>query len=172
MRSGKVSIADPNYAEAWRDLSRDGELLDLRDDYFSNPVRVSGRQLSSLRYAPKTRGKEPDSLSDGYVLIRYTVKSNGRVEDVQVVESDPPGIMDKALVSTFSRSVFRPRREDGFAVVSERQLYQLDFLYSRKDRSTKDDRKDGPLEYPDDDRNGSGDTGGGGRLPRPEKASD
>lgn len=165
-RNGKFTTADVNYAEAWRDLSREEDLLGLRDEYFASPVRVAGRKLSLLRYAPDARGKARDTLNTGYVLIRYSVKSNGRVEDVQVVESEPPGIMDKALVSTFSRSVFRPRRVDGVAVYSERLLYQLDFLSSRDDSRSRDKKDNVPLEYPDDARTD------GGRIAYPERAPD
>ena len=67
---------------------------------FLVPVRLTGRAFSTLKYAPKSRGKPPDSLKDGHVLVGYTINSRGRAKDVKVIESEPPGIMDKALVST------------------------------------------------------------------------
>lgn len=171
-RSGRSTSAEKYYAEAWRDLSRDDVYLDLRDQFFANPVRVAGRQLSSLAHAPNTRGKSPDTLEDGYVLISYTVNSNGRAEDVKVIESDPPDMMDQVLVSTFQRSWFRARRIDDEAVDADRLFYQLDFRYATESRMDKPRKS---LEYPDaaiesdsEDEDGAR----GGRLPYPEKASE
>jgi TonB family protein len=171
-RSGKQTTADEHYSAAWRDLSRDDLHIDLRDRFFENPVRVSGRQLSRLAYAPGSRDEAPETLEDGYVLISYTVKSDGRTEDVKVVESEPPGMMDKSLVSTFMRSHFRARRIEGQAVDTDRLLYQLDFRYAKESGKN---RSDGPLEYPEDslDSDSEDDDGDrGGRLAYPEKVPD
>jgi len=146
---GKSSSADERYAEAWQNLSRDDELLDLRDHYFLVPVRLTGRAFSTLKDAPDTRGKPADALKSGHVLVSYNVTSRGRVKDVKVIESEPPGIMEKALVSALSRSVFRPRREDGVAVDTNGKLYQLDFRYAGSADDEKEDQSGERLEYPE-----------------------
>ncbi len=139
-RSGKATSAEENYTEAWRDLSRDGSDLDLRDRFFAKPVRVAGRPLSSLELAPNARKVNPEYLSAGRVLISYTVKADGRTADIRVVESEPSGMMDKSLVSTFSRSLFRPQRVDGVATDAENQLFQLDFRYARDKKSARESK--------------------------------
>jgi hypothetical protein len=78
--------------------------------------------------------------------------------------------MDKALVSTFARSSFRPRREDGVAVDADRLLYQLDFLYSSQGKKDAPDDDDQPLEYPEP-ASKPGNTNDG-RLEYPEKTLD
>jgi tetratricopeptide (TPR) repeat protein len=170
IRSGKPTLADEQYSAAWRDLSLNDEYIELRNEYFANPVRVNGRMLSSLKFAPNARGKPADTLSSGYVLISYAVRKNGRANDVQVIESDPPGVMDKVLVSTFARSSFRPRREDGVAVDADRLLYQLDFLYSSQGKKDAPDNDDQPLEYPEPASKPA--STGDGRLEYPEKTLD
>ena len=105
-------------------------------------------------------------LADGYILIRYSVGSNGRAEDVKVVESDPPDLMDKALVSTFLRSYFRARRVDGAAVNTDRLLYQLDFQYVEE---TKKKRSEDSLDYPEAAIESDEDSDRGGKLSYPKK---
>ena len=145
-RSGKAMTAEETYAEAWGDLSRDDRDLDLRDGFFAQPVRVAGRPLSLLEVAPNARKTSPEDLSAGRVLISYTVQADGETTDIRVVESEPSGLMDKSLVSTFSRSLFRPQRVDGVATAAENQIFQLDFRYAR---SKKSDRESKPQQSPD-----------------------
>jgi hypothetical protein len=168
MRSGKAVSAEENYVEAWSNLSRNESDIDLRDRLFNSPVRVAGRQLSSLAYTSGVRNRDSDALSQGHVLISYTVMSDGRTAHLQIVESDPPGLMDKPLLSTFSRSLFRARRVDGAAVDTERQLYQLDFKYptgkdATRSRKTKDPDADQEKEKQQNDR---------GKLSYPGKPGD
>jgi len=165
---GKSASADERYAEAWQNLSHDDELLDLRDHYFSAPVRLRGRAFSTLEYAPDSKGKP--FLKSGHVLVSYTVTSRGRVEDVKVIESEPPGIMDKPLVSTLSRSVFRPRREDGVAVDTKGKLHQLDFRYTGSVDDEKNDQSGQRLENPESDTEKSDIRGS--RLEYPAKPAD
>jgi tetratricopeptide (TPR) repeat protein len=166
-RSGKATSSEESYAEAWRDLSHDDSDLDLRDRFFANPVRIAGRPISALEFSPNARKKDPEDLALGYVLISYTVQADGRTADVRVIESEPPGVMDKSLVSTFARSLFRPQRVAGVATGAESQLFQLDFRYpgsekpDRSDKSlteldsapepkdTKEKSNDGRLSYPE-----------------------
>jgi TonB family protein len=145
-RSGKAMSAEETYAEAWGDLSQDDRDLDLRDGFFAQPVRVAGRPLSLLEVAPKAQKASPEDLSTGRVLIRYTVQADGQTTDIRVVESEPSGLMDKSLVSTFSRSLFRPQRVDGVATAAENQLFQLDFRYAKDKKSGRESE---PQQDPD-----------------------
>jgi TonB family protein len=145
-RSGKAMSAEETYAEAWGDLSQDDRDLDLRDRFFAQPVRVAGRPLSLLEVAPNAHKASPEDLSTGRVLISYTVQADGQTADIRVVESEPSGLMDKSLVSTFSRSLFRPQRVDGVAMAAENQLFQLDFRYAKDKKSGRESK---PQRDPD-----------------------
>ncbi|HEY8520565.1 MAG TPA: energy transducer TonB [Gammaproteobacteria bacterium] len=54
---------------------------------------------------------------EGYVVLAYTVREDGAVEDIEVVESMPPGLHDQAAIAALrlwryqpSGSVTRKRR--------------------------------------------------------------
>lgn len=152
-RSGKAASAEEVYSEAWEDLSLNDSHLELRDGFFANPVRVAGRPLSALEYAPNSRKLPPESLATGRVLINYTVQPDGRTTDVRVIESDPAGLMDKSLVSTFSRSLFRAQRIAGNATTAENQLFELNFRYAKSEKpARKNDSPKVPDAEPEEDK--------------------
>ncbi|UCG71691.1 MAG: TonB family protein [Chromatiales bacterium] len=154
--SGRFDTAIAYYERAWQALSLESGYEDLREEFFSEPVRVTGLGWGNLRYAP---GDVSDwnLLSDGYVLVRYDVSEKGRVKDVVVIESNPSDLMDRRVAEALRRSYFRPRFADGVAVVSEGLLYRHDFYYRPKDPGRSEDAGK-PIEAPDD---------GGGRLEYP-----
>ncbi|MGI9329343.1 MAG: TonB family protein [Gammaproteobacteria bacterium] len=157
MGAGQRDTANANYERAWQALSQDPEYSDLRQLYFSNPVRVAGLGWSVLRYGPGVRGNAPDLL-EGFVLVRYDVATDGRTENVTIIESDPQDLMDKRVKSAIKRSYFRPRYSDGVAAVAEGQLYRHDFRY-RPEPPEKRKKDSKPLKPP---------TGGGsGRIDYP-----
>jgi protein TonB len=57
--------------------------------------------------------------ASGFVVVRYDIGDNGRVSNVTVVESTPPGVFDDAALSAVRKWVYEPRRENGVAVVSQ-----------------------------------------------------
>jgi tetratricopeptide (TPR) repeat protein len=158
-RQGKFETSEINYAEAWQNLSLDDQYLDQRDEYFAEPVRVSGGTFSGIEF--KSRGKPVSSLKDGFVLIRYTVTERGRAIDIKVIESEPPGLMDGSIISTYKQSFYRPRRVDGVAVPSNGLPARHGFKYARsldkqsddktKKVSTDSSADSERLEYPDKD---------------------
>ena len=155
-REAMPSAAETEYNAAWDDLSSEDIYREQRDKYFSAPVRVAGGPLST--YARGARNKSVDALQDGYVLISYTVSPNGRASDVKIVESYPTDVMDKSISTTYKRSYFRPRMEDGIAVEATGLLARHEFKYSpeldqasdRADESGSRQRSSGKrIESPD-----------------------
>lgn len=149
----KLDSASKRYLEAWSDLSADDNFLDVRDKYFEQPVRVAGMRLANLSSTDEALEAPRKRLRDGYVLLGYTVTPRGRVEDIRIIEADPPDVMDERLTSLWKRSKFRPRFVDGQAVAAENLLLRHDFRYAeppeqRDDESDKPASK-GALEYPD-----------------------
>ena len=155
-RQGKVETSEANYVEAWEDLSRDDEYLDQRDEYFAEPVRVSGGTFSKIEF--NSRGEPDDSLQDGFVLISYTVTVKGRTRNIEIIESEPPGLMDGSIVSTYKRSHYRPRRVEGVAVASDGLASRHEFKYFKSSAERQNDNtrkssagsgaKSERLEYP------------------------
>jgi protein TonB len=58
------------------------------------------------------------SRPGGYVVLSYTVGANGRVADLEVVESSPSGVFDGAAQAAVRKWLYEPRKENGVAVAS------------------------------------------------------
>lgn len=156
-RQGKFESSELNYSVAWDNLSQDESYEEQRDYYFREPVRVLGGRFSTIEYS--SRGKSESSLKDGYVVISYSITENGRVRDLEVIESEPAGLMDRSILATYKRSIYRPRRADEGAVASTDRISRHDFRYAEsqaevQDASDDDEgskkrgRDDERLEYP------------------------
>jgi protein TonB len=52
------------------------------------------------------------------VTVKFNIGVNGRVSDVDVVESSPPGVFDDAAQAAVRKWVYDPRKENGVAVES------------------------------------------------------
>jgi TonB family protein len=55
----------------------------------------------------------------GYVVVRFSVTESGRVADVAIIESTPPGVFDDAAQNAVRKWMYEPRRENGVAVASQ-----------------------------------------------------
>ncbi|MEJ2604363.1 MAG: TonB family protein [Gammaproteobacteria bacterium] len=130
---GEAQKARRAYGSAWDLLSADEELLGDRDQRFARPVKI--REASAPAYAdeetnpvvnPVYRGREFDR---GTVVIGYTVNERGRAEDITVVESEPPGLMDSEAKRAVRRFVYRPRYEAGDPVATPGQTFRHSFAY-------------------------------------------
>jgi TonB family protein len=63
----------------------------------------------------------PSGLSrktTGFVVLSYNIQTNGKVSDIQVLESEPAGVFDESARDAVRRWVYDPRRENGVAVAS------------------------------------------------------
>ena len=54
----------------------------------------------------------------GYVVVRFSIGVNGRVSNLEVVESVPQGVFDDAVEKAVRKWVYEPRKENGVAVES------------------------------------------------------
>ncbi|HKU91533.1 MAG TPA: energy transducer TonB, partial [Steroidobacteraceae bacterium] len=59
--------------------------------------------------SPKTKG---------YVVLSYNIQTNGKVSDIQIVESEPAGVFDDSARDAVRRWVYEPRKENGVTVAS------------------------------------------------------
>jgi protein TonB len=57
--------------------------------------------------------------ASGYVVVRFDVGDNGRVSNVEVLESTPPGVFDDAALTAVRKWVYEPRKENGVPVISQ-----------------------------------------------------
>lgn len=50
---------------------------------------------------------------EGHVTVRYRIRSDGSVDHVEVVESDPPGVFDDAAILAVRTWRYEPATVDG-----------------------------------------------------------
>jgi len=55
----------------------------------------------------------------GFVVVRFEIGENGRVSNVAVIESTPPGVFDDAATTAVRKWIYEPRKENGVAVSSQ-----------------------------------------------------
>ena len=55
----------------------------------------------------------------GFVVVRFEIGESGRVDDVAVIESTPPGVFDDAATTAVRKWIYEPRKENGVAVSSQ-----------------------------------------------------
>lgn len=70
------------------------------------------------RPAPRYPSAARRNRTEGFVRVRLRVDPDGRVEDVVVVESEPPGVFDRVALEAARRYRFEPATRNGQAVES------------------------------------------------------
>ncbi len=65
---------------------------------------------------------EAQSAPDGRVLLLLLIDETGRVDEVQLLESDPPGLMDDAGLAVWRNARFTPAMKDGKYVRSRKKV--------------------------------------------------
>jgi TonB family protein len=67
-------------------------------------------------------GTNVSRKASGFVVVSFTINEKGRVNDVNVVESTPPGVFDDAAQAAVRKWVYEPRKENGVEVASKGQV--------------------------------------------------
>lgn len=124
MAIGRRVAALDRYREAWLRLGDAEDGARLRQAWFGTPAAVTAPQPSWRGVRP--RGSEP-GLTDGQVIATYSVNAQGRAENIEIIESYPPGRKDTTVRRTLREMRFRPRFEDGEPVASDDQRYSFLF---------------------------------------------
>lgn len=71
-------------------------------------------QLKRTRYvAPEYPDRALNDRVSGSVTVQYVVDKKGYTQDVQVVQSDPPGVFDRAVIEAIRRWRYRPAKYNG-----------------------------------------------------------
>lgn len=146
--------ARETYREAWELLSADDEALDLRTELLQYPViplrsarlpvQVPREMSDASRYEPEPRA--------GSVVLQLTIESDGTVSGAQVMESEPPGMIDEVVVALIKGAKFRPQMRDGEPVRTEDVIYRHRFRwYERRDPEPAEDMP-APSEPVDEER--------------------
>ncbi|HJP03948.1 MAG: energy transducer TonB [Gammaproteobacteria bacterium] len=143
---GSMRDARRVYKSAWQILSEEDEAKKHHDNYFGSPVGIRAEYLPDVHPSrSKTRQQlreDPDAFSSGYVSVSYDINENGRVKNVTVLESEPPGLIDKRIKILVSRIGYRPRMVDGEPVATTDNRLTHEFMYLSLDLEEGDTRDD------------------------------
>ena len=136
---GNVQQAQRIYAAAWIDLGDADNRLDYRREHLEKFVVLRSYPLPTTahRLTEKNKGGNDDPLLQASVTFRYDVTERGRVENVKVVDANPPEFIEvhHRASREIRRRIYRPRYTDGQPVSTEGQIVEHTFFY-RQDELT------------------------------------
>lgn len=116
------------YARAYDLLSGDAAMADRLEALFGSPVPL-------FYVRPRPPEIDPDApeeeLGRGFVLVEYDVSSIGRAVDIELLDSDPPGVMDHRFKLSLRGARFRPRIVDGKPVHTKGLRMRSTFAFRR-----------------------------------------
>lgn len=98
----------------------------IRDD------RPRLRELIPIRYVTPRYppGAESNGL-EGFAVVSFTVNEEGAVEDLAIVDSQPPGVFDQEALLAAERLRFEPRLINEVPVRVEGVTYRFDWRLPR-----------------------------------------
>ena len=92
-------------------MSADLGAFDLAGLNLSAPV--DGDTLAIVRVLPRYPSRALSRGIEGWVLMEFAIDELGLAVNPVVIESEPPGIFDRAALSAVKRWKYRPMIEDG-----------------------------------------------------------
>lgn len=96
--------------------------LSLGDGPYLGPLAATQLDSSFVplsRQPPEYPYKAARRGIEGWVRVAFDVTATGTVENVEVIESDPPGVFDIAATRAVARWRFKPRMVNGEAVAGK-----------------------------------------------------
>lgn len=69
--------------------------------------------IATVKVPPNYPRRAQQAKLEGYVTMAVSIRADGTVSDVEVLDSDPPRLFDQAAVSAMQRWKFRPKTVDG-----------------------------------------------------------
>jgi TonB family protein len=130
---GKTGYSGTEYQRAWQLLESAPNGRTLQRQWFTGANYVLYEPIS-----PRGLSMAPDALS-GHVTVSFDIDKAGNSENVMLVESDPVGLKDEAVLRHIRRSRFRPVLENGAVVVGKQLAIQVKFRYLPESAAAGDD---------------------------------
>jgi TonB family protein len=121
---GKTGYNGTEYQRAWEMLGSAPNGDELRREWFTGANYVLNEPIS-----PRGLSTEAGALS-GQVTVRFDIDTAGNSQNVTLVNSDPAGLKDEAVLRHVRRSRFRPLLANGQVVQGTGLAIQVKFRYS------------------------------------------
>lgn len=115
----------PDQPDREFDMDMGGDLNIARDNVNVDPGldigaaginATDGDMLPLVNITPNYPTRAAQRGIEGWCQVEFTVTAEGGVENVEVVDGEPPGMFDRASVRAAQRFRFQPRVVDGEAV--------------------------------------------------------
>lgn len=91
-------------------------------------TETSGRSAEPIeRASPKYPGDALVKSIEGWVLVNYTVKTDGKVSDLMVLDSSPVGIFEAAALEAVGSWTFKPALRNGEPIAQVNTKTNLSF---------------------------------------------
>lgn len=87
-----------------------------------------------VRVQPMYPPRLIDQGVEGFVLLKFTITPSGGVTNVNVLESQPPGVFDRSATRALKRWRYDPQLVNGKPVSRPGQTVRLDFQLERARR--------------------------------------
>lgn len=91
---------------------------------------TSGEIIPLVRIAPKYPMRAQMRRIEGWVKVLFVITETGAVRDVEVIESQPAGVFDRAAVDAIEKWKFKPKEVSGEAV-PQRAAQVLEFKLNK-----------------------------------------
>jgi TonB family protein len=130
---GKTGYEGDEYQRAWELLGSAPESEQLRREWFAGANYVLYEPIS-----PRGLSTDPEAPS-GHVTVTFDIDTAGNSNNVKLVESNPAGLKDEAVLRHIRRSRFRPLIQAGQLIIGRNLAIQVKFRYSPEAASGVED---------------------------------
>ena len=151
---GRAQSGMKVYQECWGLIDEDPSISELIKERFSTPVKVRNILLPNTYPIPEA-GEKNEADQTGYISLRYAIGISGKTTNIEVIESDPEGLIERVAVSAIKKTVYRPVYIEAEPQESSDINFRHEFLYSigskPKELNTpepEEELEDKPLENP------------------------
>jgi tetratricopeptide (TPR) repeat protein len=151
---GRAQSGMNAYQECWGLIDEDPSMSKLIQERFSTPVKVRNILLPTTYPIPEV-GEKNEADQTGYISLRYAIGVSGKTTNIEVIESDPDGLIERVAVSAIKKTVYRPVYIEAEPQESSDINFRHEFLYSigskpkeLKTPEPEEELEDKPLENP------------------------
>ncbi|MCZ6503946.1 MAG: hypothetical protein O6945_15720, partial [Gammaproteobacteria bacterium] len=107
------------YLRAWQMMQADNAFQQLSADIFSAPTRLYPEIYDVLYLTRPPDAAKTDEDVELYVDVTYTVRKDGRVSNIKLIDKNVPNTEVRYMRTALSNSRFRPRIVDGELLSTE-----------------------------------------------------